>query len=104
MLNGTDHTCRDMAKKTQPGESDADDSVREFLNPKAALTPGIAGGLTMLITNTLHLHFALPPQFVGLGISFLFALLVFFAARRIKLSHRLIYLVLNTPGLRQQVR
>ncbi|GEM_PF-6220081 len=29
--------------------------VNEFLNPKASLTPGIAGSLVMLISNTLQL-------------------------------------------------
>lgn len=49
---------------------------KEFLNPKSMLTPGIAGSLTMLITNTLASQFSLPPNYTGLVISFMFGLVV----------------------------
>jgi hypothetical protein len=51
--------------------------MKEFLNPKSMLTPGIAGALTMLITNTLNQQFQLPGKWIALGLSFLLGTLVF---------------------------
>ena len=49
----------------------------EFLNPKSMLTPGIAGGIVMLITNTLLNQFGLEARWTALILSFLLALVVF---------------------------
>ena len=51
--------------------------VDEFLQPKAMLTPGIAGGVTMLIANALWVAFGLPPRWTSLVLSFVVGLLVF---------------------------
>ncbi len=53
--------------------------VDEFLNPKSMITPGIAGTLTMTITNAFSRQFDLPLtiQQVALIVSFLIGLLVF---------------------------
>ncbi len=48
----------------------------EFLNPKSMITPGLAGGMTMAIANTLWQFFGLPQPITGLIISVLFALSV----------------------------
>src|SRR5438309_9701336 len=45
------------------------------------LTPGIAGGVTMLIANALWVAFSLPPRWTSLVLSFLLGLLVFVATR-----------------------
>lgn len=45
--------------------------VKEFMNPKSMLTPGIAGTLVMGITNTLWLQFGLPQKWSALILSFL---------------------------------
>lgn len=52
---------------------------KEFLNPSSMLTPGLAGGMTMGITNVLSGQFGFAPggtAYAGLGLSFLFGLLV----------------------------
>src|SRR5919204_1481884 len=41
------------------------------------LTPGIAGGVTMLIANALWVAFGLPPRWTALVLSFVLGLLVF---------------------------
>lgn len=66
----------------------------EFLNPKSMVTPGVAGGLTMLITNALAKQFDLPGNWTGLSVSFLFGLLVFGAA--LSLAQRLMFYVINS--------
>jgi predicted membrane metal-binding protein len=69
-------------------------SVDIFLTPEAMLTPGMAGALTMMITNGLTANFYAPRALVGLAISFLFGLLVFAAAK--KWWQNCIYYVLNS--------
>lgn len=69
--------------------------VDEFLNPKSMLTPGMAGSLTTLITNSLVTQFDLVPSFTGLFISFLFGLLVF-AGTRTVLWLKFVLYVLNS--------
>jgi hypothetical protein len=51
--------------------------LQDFANPRSMITPGIAGAITMFITNALAAQFDLPHQWVGLGISFLMGLIVF---------------------------
>ncbi len=69
--------------------------VEEFLQPKAMLTPGIAGGITMLIANALWVAFSLPPRWTSLVLSFLLGLLVF-VATRVPLWQRAVYYLLNS--------
>jgi hypothetical protein len=70
--------------------------VDEFLQPKAMLTPGIAGGVTMLIANALWVAFSLPPRWTSLVVSFLVGLLVFVATTRVPVWQRALYYVLNS--------
>jgi hypothetical protein len=66
----------------------------DFLNPKSMLTPGIAGGIVMLITNTVCLQFPeLTPRWLGLLLSFLLGLLVFMAGSIPKWQASLYYLL-----------
>jgi hypothetical protein len=51
--------------------------MKEFLNAKSMATPGIAGAVAMLITNTLVQQFELPGKWIALGLSFLLGTLVF---------------------------
>ncbi len=60
--------------------------VEEFLQPKAMLTPGIAGGVTMLIANALWVAFSLPPRWTSLV----------FVATRVPLWQRAVYYLLNS--------
>ncbi len=71
--------------------------VDEFLQPKAMLTPGIAGGITMLIANALWVAFSLPPRWTSLVLSFVLGLLVF-AARGggVPAWQRAVYYLLNS--------
>ena len=69
--------------------------VEEFLQPKAMLTPGIAGGITMLIANALWVAFSLPPRWTSLVLSFLLGLLIF-AATKAPLWQRTVYYLLNS--------
>src|SRR5216110_789545 len=70
--------------------------VEEFLQPKAMLTPGIAGGVTMLIANALWVAFSLPPRWTALALSFLLGLLVFVATPRAPVWQRAVYYLLNS--------
>jgi hypothetical protein len=58
------------------------------------LTPGVAGSLTMMITNALALNFAMPRAWIGLGLSFVFGLLVIASAR--SLLQKAVFYVLNS--------
>ncbi|MDR3525597.1 MAG: hypothetical protein P4L66_16015 [Acetobacteraceae bacterium] len=69
-------------------------ALDKFLTPEAMLTPGAAGGITMLIANTLAKNFGLPPSYIGLALSFLFGLLVMASARKWWIQG--IYYVLNS--------
>jgi len=68
--------------------------INDFLNPRSMLTPGIAGGITMTITNTLWIQFSLDQKWTALAISFALSLLVF-RAQNIPLWERIIYYGLN---------
>ena len=66
----------------------------EFLNPASMLTPGLAGSLTMLITNALSAQFGFTASWTGLLVSFLCGTLVFVSS--VGLVKKLIYYVLNS--------
>jgi hypothetical protein len=68
----------------------------EFLNPKSMLTPGLAGALTMLITNALSSQFGLKPNYTGLVVSFTFGLIIIRAASRVRFFERCVYYGLNS--------
>ena len=68
--------------------------LNDFLNPRSMLTPGLAGGLTMVISTTLWIQFALPPKWTALAISLALSLLVV-RGHNIPLWERIIYYVLN---------
>src|SRR5437764_14463851 len=60
------------------------------------LTPGIAGGVTMLIANALWVAFSLPPRWTSLVLSFVVGLLVFVAKGGVPAWQRALYYVLNS--------
>ena len=70
--------------------------LNEFLNPRSMLTPGAAGGLTMVISNSLWVRLHLPPDLTALAISFAFSLLSVVREKNISLLERIIYCSLNT--------
>jgi len=69
-------------------------SLDHFLTPEAMLTPGMAGALTMMITNALSTNFDTPRAYTGLALSFIFGLLVLIAENRWWI--KAIYYVLNS--------
>ena len=70
--------------------------MKEFLNPKSMLTPGVAGGTMMFLVNGLSAPFPeLPVRYVALALSFLIGAVVFNAAN-LKLVERAVYWVLNS--------
>lgn len=68
--------------------------LAQFLTPEAMLTPGVAGSLTMMITNALTQNFAMPRAWVGLALSFIFGLLVLVATRN--LLQKGVFYILNS--------
>ena len=60
---------------------DPRDRFQDFLTPEAMLTPGVAGSMTMMITNVLALNFAMSTAWTALVLSFVFGLLVLAAAK-----------------------
>jgi len=59
------------------------------------MTPGVAGAITMTISNTMWMQFGLQQRWCALALSFAFGALVF-AATRIPLWQRAVYYVLNS--------
>ncbi len=71
-------------------------SMRDFLNPKSMITPGVAGTLMMFITNAISTAFPeIEARYVALIISFLIGS-VTLTATRIPAWQRLIYYMLNS--------
>lgn len=68
----------------------------EFLNPKSILTPGLAGGLTMLISSTLWVQFGWEMKWTALAISLAISFLVVRGMKNVPLLERIIYCSLNT--------
>ena len=67
----------------------------DFLKPESMVTPGVAGGITMMISNTLWVHFGLEQRWTALLISFAFGLLVF-VAKHLPIWQRVIYYTINS--------
>lgn len=82
-----------MPVPPRKGNSDGN-PVSQFLTPEAMLTPGVAGSLTMMITNALTQNFEMPRAWVGLGLSFIFGLLVLASTR--SLLQKVVFYVLNS--------
>ena len=77
------------------GSGDTTLKLDDFLNPKSMITPGAAGGITMMITNTLASQFAgLPGNWTALALSFMFGALTFMYAAHI--LNRVIFFVINS--------
>jgi hypothetical protein len=71
--------------------------IDKFLSPEAMLTPGVAGGTTMVIANALANNFEILSRNrsgVGLLLSFIFGLLVMTSPRQWWV--RITYYVLNS--------
>src|SRR5262249_20120600 len=68
--------------------------LKDFLNPKSMVTPGIAGSITMLIANTLWAQFELPQRWTALVASFLLGLIPF--AVDLPIWQRLLYWIVNS--------
>jgi hypothetical protein len=67
----------------------------DFVNPNSMITPGVAGGITMAITNALTSQFNfLPGNWTALLLSFLFGAITFVYAAR--LMARIAYFVINS--------
>ena len=69
--------------------------TNEFLNPKSMLTPGIAGGIVMLISQALSNAFQSPLAITAIVLSFLVGLLVFIATS-IPVWQRIVFYLLNS--------
>lgn len=74
------------------------DKARDFFNPQSMLTPGLAGAMTMTITNTIATQFQLGipwPAAMALTLSCLFGLLAM-KCEGMQLWRKLIYFALNS--------
>ena len=69
--------------------------AQEFLNPKSMITPGAAGGIVMVIANTLWFQFGLEPRWSGLVVSLLLGLVVF-AGPALPIWQRGVYYLVNS--------
>ena len=70
--------------------------MKDFLNSKSILTPGVAGAITMLITATLSSQFNLPAKWTCLTVSGLLGLSIALADQTLTRSARVIFFVLNS--------
>lgn len=68
--------------------------IGDFLNPASMLTPGFAGAVAMMISNTLVHAFGLPPAWSALVLSFLLGSIVWVAS--VSLLRGAVYYVLNS--------
>jgi len=68
----------------------------QFLNPKSMITPGVAGGLAMLLSNSICLAFPeIGFRYVILTLSFVLGFAAV-AAVQAKIGERALYWVLNS--------
>ena len=71
--------------------------IDQFLVPEAMLTPGVAGGMIMVISNALSNNFEFNAHergYLGLALSFIFGLLIINSST--KLMFRIVYYVANS--------
>lgn len=69
--------------------------IDDFVQSKSMLTPGMAGGTTMMITGTLVSQFGFSGAMTALVVSFLFGLIVW-ADNKVPVWHRLVLYVVNS--------
>jgi hypothetical protein len=84
-----------MRSSMESGMSD----MEKFLTPESMLTPGLAGGMTMGITNALAFQFGLiapGPALIALTLSFLFGLCVFVSSKKSARVVKLLFWVINS--------
>jgi hypothetical protein len=94
MSRGLDGGKLDNRGAERRRDLESGDGFQQFLNPASMLTPGIAGALTMMITNALVQQFPVEPGYAGLGVSFLFGTLVLSSKGRWWV--RCVYYILNS--------
>ena len=73
--------------------------MKDFINPKSMLTPGVAGSLMMFLVNGVTLQFPeIPIRFLALFLSFLIGAIVWASETEGKLAvvQKAIYWVLNS--------
>jgi len=68
--------------------------IKDFLNPNSMLTPGIAGGITMMIANSLWVNFDFPPKFTAIILCLLLGLMVL-AELKAPLWQKPVYYIIN---------
>jgi hypothetical protein len=83
-----------MSNQGSTNDPSENSAIAQFLTPEAMLTPGVAGSLTMMITNALALNFAMPRAWVGLSLSFVFGLLVLVTSRSV--LQKTVFYILNS--------
>lgn len=83
-----------MANLAAVNADDGTSALQAFLTPEAMLTPGIAGSVTMMITNSLALNFDISRAWTGLILSFTCGLLVLVATKN--LWFKIVFYVLNS--------
>ena len=76
-----------------PEATQAHLNVDDFLKPESMTTPGLAGGVAMLITNTLNYQFGAVQNYTCLILSFLLGTLVFAATERSRVKKWVLYLI-----------
>src|SRR5262245_43231308 len=81
--------------QTNPG-NESGLSTKDFLNPNSMLTPGIAGTITMTISNTLWVQFGLQPSLTGFILSFLIGILVLSSVKAAALWQKGLYYFFNS--------
>jgi hypothetical protein len=67
--------------------------MNEFLNGKSMITPGVAGGLVLAISNTAFTQFGIPSKWSSLVLSFLLGTLVFVGTAGALWQKGILYLV-----------
>ena len=69
--------------------------IDDFLKPESMMTPGVAGAITMTISNTLWMQFGLQQRWSALVLSFALGALAV-ATARIPTWQRAVYCVFNS--------
>ena len=73
----------------------AGNGLQDFLSPKSMITPGLAAGVTVFVTNAVCSQFDCPRKYMALGLSFILGALVF-VAKGIPRWQSVILYVLNS--------
>lgn len=70
--------------------------IKEFLNPKAMMTPGIAGGITVTISLPIAVNFGLSFKWIALIVSLLLSFMVVLPFEDVKSKIlKGLYIILN---------